>query len=113
MSRHRIIVSEPWDFHNSHGHNEIFGEIIKRIDDRNLIMKTDVPININNANSDILILSLRYQGDIFNDNEPFHGTINGGLLLSKNYKNKTALKLQEESTFLIIGELKTVSVPDT
>ena len=104
--KHQIIVSEPWDFKNKEGTNIIEGEIKDIINPNCIIFKSKELLKFNNIESDLLVLTSRYEKQELYNEDIIDGTITGGLLIVKNIENLDEELLIKNSEYVIIGTIK-------
>jgi len=99
-----ISVGEPWDFESMDGQNIIKGNVIKILDNNNLIFKCNHNVKIKGVHGNILILSTRYKKDTFSI-LPCDVTVNGGVLSS--YSEELSVdQLKSTAHFVLIGSIK-------
>jgi hypothetical protein len=101
----KLTVSEPWDFVGPNGGNELPGIILKRLDQKTLLFKTDNEVTLKGSTSRYWLLSSRYENQFFNE-EPYQGTVNGALLPSLPSEYDSLSKLRQSSVFAVIGSLQ-------
>ena len=101
---YRLIVSEPWNFCSRQGDNVIVGEVLRKLDNRHLLFKTDEVVSFKNQVGRHLLLSSRFEEQEF-FNEPYQGTVNGQLLTHSPSEVETLDDILFNSSFAIIGNL--------
>lgn len=105
LEKHKITVSEPWDFEGPAGKNLIVGVIVKILSSSYLIFKSDHFIKFGGVEGQLFILKARYEGQNL---ECLEGTVGGSLIVINDYENQDAKKIEESSKYLIIGTLEKV-----
>jgi hypothetical protein len=100
--KHKIIVSEPWDFEGHNMTNEIVGIIIKVVSPSCLIFKSDEELTFEEKSGQLIVLKSRYESQ---DLTNFEGTVGGGLLTIEKYDELNELELEENSSYVFIGSL--------
>lgn len=100
-----ISVGEPWDFESLDGQNIVRGGVLSLKSNQCLIFKASHNLKFDDVESDILILTPRYQDNDFSDllNESI--VVNGSLLF-KDYGALGEKELQENAKFVIIGSIR-------
>lgn len=100
----KLTVSEPWDFVGPGGGNELNGKVIRRLDEKMLLFKTDNEVSVDGLVGQYWVLSARYVNQHF-DLEPFSGTVNGSILTYRPSEEDNALDLKKRAVFVVIGNL--------
>jgi len=103
MKKYKITIGEPWNFEGPDGQNLIKGTVLKYLDNRNIIFKSNYPITLQNETGDLFILSFR-----FRDKDVSHlkdKPVNGGLILSDHIDGLSAEEIKQKSKFVLIGTL--------
>lgn len=109
MKKYRFEIDEPWDFKSEQGTKWVDGEIVREIDNKNVIFKSDEILFEKNIKGKILILSTRYVEGKIKDRDKRDGVIVGaGIITTNNYLDKSAeeLKHPENCIYAFIGCLK-------
>ncbi|OWU65927.1 MAG: hypothetical protein CBB60_002160 [Armatimonadetes bacterium Cent15-Ar3] len=101
----KLIISEPWDFEDIQGSNELSGRILKRLDSKTLLFRTEEEVTLKGLSSRYWLLSARYEKQSFEE-EPYQGTVNGALLPELPLEDESLSKLRQSSVFAIIGCLQ-------
>ena len=105
MTKHKITVSEPWDFKGPVSGNFIVGEIIQILSPLFIVFKSDHLLNFGDQTGRILILKPRYEKQVLNQENNYEGTVEGGLLLIDDYEGKDEKYLEANSKYVLIGSL--------
>jgi hypothetical protein len=105
--KYTLTVSEPWDFSGPDSENRISGKVLRRIDGESLLFESDSSISIRGISSKYWILSTRYEKQCF-ENEPYNGTVNGGILVGLPPESEGAAKIKQSAVFAVIGSLKPI-----
>ncbi len=107
MKKYFISVGEPWDYEGPDGKNLINGRILKVIDNRIIVFKSDHKVNLHNVCSDVLVLLPRYDRDFFSIRHNRHVTV-GGALYKGTYDDNTSEEDLKNSEYVLIGGLNSV-----
>jgi len=100
---HKIIVSEPWDYKNSDGTNNILGKIAKTFNNEAVLFEAEKEIEFEGHYGKYLLLLSRYKNqDLINDK---HSTVGGGLLTDFQ-ESETVTDLESRSFYALIGRLE-------
>lgn len=100
---HKIIVSEPWDYKNSDGTNNILGRIAKIFNSEAVLFEAHEEIEFDAHCGKYLLLLSRYKNqDLINDK---HSTVGGGLLSGFQGSEKVT-DLESRSIYALIGRLE-------
>lgn len=107
--RHKLIISEPWDFVGVDGKNLILGKIIKNVSDKCILFEADNLVTIDNYTGDTFVLYARHsENDLTNLKK--YGSVNGGIFpkpISLNLNILDEKELESNSEFVLIGSLET------
>ncbi len=105
----KLLVGEPWNFEGPSGPNEILGRVLKQLDPKSLLFKSDEEITIDGRTSCYWLLTTRYQGQVFRsepyDTDPYRGTVNATILPSRLPEDDDVGKLQASGKFVIVADL--------
>ena len=103
-----ISVGEPWDFESQDGQNIIKGKILKIINSKCLIYKTNQLLDFKGEKGNVLILYPRHVDSDFSDLNKGADfvTINGSLLLVDYMDDLDEQELNQNSKYFIIGAIR-------
>ena len=107
MKKYRLTISEPWDFDSQRGDNEIHGIVVRQVDSENLLFVADEQVTFKGTTSPYWILSTRYENQHFGE-QPYRGTVNGGLISNFPSETEDALQLKGKAVFAIIGSIEPI-----
>lgn len=106
MNVYRIVVSEPWNFTSKSGDNLITGKVLKLLSKNSLIFITDYLLEFGDISGRVLILSPRYDNEIFDENEGLENTVAGGIVLCDNYQVINEAEIIKNSRYVLTGRLE-------
>lgn len=103
---YEIVVSEPWDFEFEDGSNSFYSFIVKVIDSKNLLIRSDKEIHLKGISTKYVLLKVRHHGfsfDQFFGQEVDFVSCNGILLQINESKNQDLRKLGLEDLVKLIN----------
>src|SRR5690625_4430821 len=100
-----LTISDPWDFRAPEGNSKLSGQILKRLDSKNLLFRAEDEETLKDLPSRYWLLTTRYEKQSFNE-KPYQGTVNGALLPGPPSKYDDLHKLKRSSVFAVIGRLQ-------
>jgi len=107
MSNSYILsVDEPWNFENSKGGIELEGEVIRVIDEKHVIFKSQEEVCIDGVRGRLFLLCTRYQGDTLVHDDGIEGVAGGGLIMTDDYMIADEKTIEKNAVYVIIGGIK-------
>lgn len=106
--KYKITVSEPWDFSSSMGENVIIGRIVRKVTNRSLIFKSDTELLFGEYKGDLFLLRARYYDALIKEDGFYHGTVNGGMVISEIglFEGADEVSIEACCKFVLIGHLE-------
>ena len=108
--KHKIVVSEPWDYEGRDKTNVIIGAIVDSLSLSCLIFKSDELLTFGDVSGQLLLLKPRYEGQSLKD---LRGSVGGALLMLDEYEKYDENDLEKNSKYVLIGFLDVLDCNDS
>jgi len=100
-----LAVSEPWEFKNSNGGTRLEGEVIRVIDEKHIIFKSQEEVCLHGVRGRLFLLCARYCGYPLVHDGVIDETAGGGLIMTDDYMTADWETIEKNSVYVIIGHI--------